>query len=71
MKAGAVLVIAGAWVLSQVLAGNALGRLGVIGNTDSPVQTLLDNANRARKVPIVPNPMPGAPYIPNPFSWIG
>lgn len=27
--AGAVLVIAGIWVLSQVLAGDALGRLGI------------------------------------------
>jgi hypothetical protein len=28
--AGVVLIIAGVWVLSQVLAGDALGRLGVI-----------------------------------------
>ncbi len=30
MKAGAVLLVAGIWVLCQVLGGNALGRLGVV-----------------------------------------
>jgi hypothetical protein len=28
--AGAVLIIAGVWVLSQVLAGDALNRLGIL-----------------------------------------
>lgn len=36
MKAGTVLVIAGAWVLCQVLGGNALGRLGVSGAPTTP-----------------------------------
>lgn len=35
MKAGAVLVIAGAWVLCQVLGGNALGRLGIAGQASN------------------------------------
>lgn len=30
MKSGAVLMIAGIWVLTQILGGNALGRLGVV-----------------------------------------
>jgi hypothetical protein len=30
MKAAAVLVIAGIWVLAQVLAGGALKRLGIV-----------------------------------------
>ena len=30
---GVVLIIAGAWVLCQVLGGNALGRLGITGQT--------------------------------------
>lgn len=28
--AGAVLILAGVWILAQVLAGDALGRLGVL-----------------------------------------
>lgn len=34
--AGAVLIVAGAWVLCQVLGGDALGRLGVIGGGTTP-----------------------------------
>lgn len=39
---GVVLVIAGAWVLCQVLGGNALGRLGITGQqtTQQPGQGL-------------------------------
>jgi len=33
---GLVLVVAGAWVLCQVLGGNALGRLGVTGDPTEP-----------------------------------
>jgi len=32
---GVVLVIAGVWVLCQVLGGNALERLGIIGQSSS------------------------------------
>jgi len=32
MSAGVVLIVVGAWVLFQVLGGNALGRLGVAGD---------------------------------------
>lgn len=32
MKGGALLVIAGAWVLCQVFGGDALGRLGIAGS---------------------------------------
>jgi hypothetical protein len=31
VNAGLVVVIAGTWVLAQVLKGNALGRLGIAG----------------------------------------
>jgi hypothetical protein len=31
VSAGLVLLVAGAWVLAQVLKGNALGRLGISG----------------------------------------
>ena len=31
--AGVVLVLFGAWVLFQVLGGNALGRLGITGGS--------------------------------------
>lgn len=30
---GILLLVAGAWVLSQILAGDALGRLGITGAT--------------------------------------
>jgi hypothetical protein len=36
---GLVLIIAGAWVLTQVLGGDALGRLGVTGNATQPGTT--------------------------------
>ena len=36
MKAGAVLVIAGVWVLCQVLGGQALQRLNVIAGGTGP-----------------------------------
>lgn len=32
---GVVLVIAGAWILCQVLGGNALGRLNITGQTQA------------------------------------
>lgn len=32
---GVLLVLAGAWVLCQVLGGNALERLGIIGGSDA------------------------------------
>lgn len=31
VASGAVLIVAGVWALTQVLGGNALGRLGVTG----------------------------------------
>lgn len=37
MNAGGVLlVVAGAWVLCQVLGGDALGRLGITGQPTEP-----------------------------------
>jgi hypothetical protein len=36
VKGGAVLIIAGVWVLCQVLGGNALGRLGIAGKGSTP-----------------------------------
>jgi hypothetical protein len=33
---GLLLVVIGGWVLAQVLAGNALGRLGVAGEPSTP-----------------------------------
>lgn len=36
---GVLLLVAGVWVLTQVLAGNALGRLGVTGAATTPGQT--------------------------------
>lgn len=33
---GAVLIVAGAWLLCQVLGGDALGRLGVTGAGTGP-----------------------------------
>ena len=36
MSAGIVLTIAGIWVLTQVLAGDALGRLGIAGAPTTP-----------------------------------
>lgn len=35
MTGGVLLVVAGAWVLCQILGGNALGRLGITGDPDS------------------------------------
>lgn len=34
--AGLLLIVAGTWVLTQVLAGKALGRLGVAGEPTTP-----------------------------------
>jgi hypothetical protein len=36
MTGGLVLVVAGAWVLAQILAGDALGRLGITGGSTTP-----------------------------------
>lgn len=36
---GVVLVVAGVWVLCQVLGGNALERLGIIGQSDTSGST--------------------------------
>ena len=36
MSAGIVLTVAGMWVLSQILGGNALGRLGISGEPTKP-----------------------------------
>lgn len=39
MSAGILLVVAGIWVVSQVLGGNALGRLGITGAASVPGTT--------------------------------
>jgi len=36
MTGGILLAVGGVWVLSQVLAGNALGRLGISGQPSEP-----------------------------------
>lgn len=36
MSGGLLLVVAAGWLLSQVLAGNALGRLGISGEPTKP-----------------------------------
>jgi len=38
MTGGVLLVIAGVWLLSQVLGGNALGRLGISGEPTKPAE---------------------------------
>jgi hypothetical protein len=38
---GVLLVVAGAWVLCQVLGGNALGRLGVIAQAPTTVDDVV------------------------------
>lgn len=35
---GALLAVIGIWVLTQVLGGNALGRLGIAGQATTPGQ---------------------------------
>jgi hypothetical protein len=35
---GALLAVVGAWVLCQVLGGNALGRLGITGDPTGPAK---------------------------------
>lgn len=39
MSGGVLLAVAGIWVLSQVLGGNALGRLGISGEASQPGTT--------------------------------
>ena len=36
MKGGAVLILAGVWVLAQIFAGSALRRLGISGSSTQP-----------------------------------
>lgn len=36
MSGAALLIVAGTWVLVQVLGGNALGRLGIAGQPTTP-----------------------------------
>ena len=38
MTGGTLLAIVGAWVLCQVLGGNALGRLGITGDPTGPAK---------------------------------
>lgn len=52
---GALLVLAGAWVLFQVLGGNALGRLGVTGGETKPGTT-----ESGPKI-MAPGPLQGVP----------
>lgn len=35
-QSGLLLIVAGAWVLCQVLGGRALGRLGIAGEPTTP-----------------------------------
>jgi hypothetical protein len=36
MSGAALLILAGTWVLMQIFAGNALGRLGIAGSPTVP-----------------------------------
>lgn len=60
MKAGVLLTIAGAWVLSQILGGNALGRLGITGEPTKPGTTSSGPDILAPGKP--PGPGTGVPY---------
>lgn len=55
---GLLLVIAGVWVLTQVLAGDALQRLGLIEKTEPA-----DDAPAS--------PGPGFPTVPRPPGYAG
>ena len=36
VTSGLLLIVAGVWVVAQVLKGNALGRLGIAGDATTP-----------------------------------
>lgn len=61
---GALLIIIGAWVVTQILGGNALERLGVVkpDDTSSGPSTLAPG-------PITPGPGGGSGGLPGAGGW--
>lgn len=70
MTGGALLTVAGWWVLAQVLGGNALGRLGISGAATKPGTTSTDGGPSIQ-APGPPPGQPGAPGtgVPYPIVW--
>lgn len=68
MKGGVLLVVAGLWVGFQVLGGNALDRLGVLGDapTSSPTAPVTTPEGGESTGFLIPTPQPpasiAAPY---------
>lgn len=60
MSAGIVLVIAGFWVATQVLGGDALQRLGVIGDDHTKETTVAPDPNFS----VAPPGGQGSPGLP-------
>ncbi len=54
---GALLMVAGVWVLCQILGGDALGRLGITGQTTTPGQS--SSAGSTAPPGVTPTPSPG------------
>lgn len=65
--AGLFLAVAGVWVLSQVLIGNAIGRLGIFGNAGGTVAdqpTAAQQAGAQATAGLLTPPGPGTPKQP-------
>lgn len=61
MTGGILLAVAGAWVLCQVLGGNALGRLGISGEPTTPGTGGAKTAPATAKGPTGSRPLMPAP----------
>ena len=53
---GAVLVLAGVWVLAQVLGGDALRRLHIVGGSDTPPPVVAGSPGTGTVEPPGPGP---------------
>lgn len=61
MTPGILLTVAGVWLLSQVLAGNALGRLAITGEPTKPGTS---SSGPAKPKTEAPGPFTGVPVPP-------
>lgn len=65
MSAGTLLIIAGVWVGCQLLGGQALRRLKLIGGPDLAGQALSDSLGQSLTGPSVGNPIGLGLPVPN------
>jgi len=56
MTGGALLALIGVWVVTQVLGGDALGRLGITGAPSDPGTSKVDGMQGSAHGKFVPGP---------------